>query len=111
MIYINVSLACNLNKKIWYKKFKVERGITSIELLRRAQDFLDCPLKNIEDLSLGIFAKRVEKSYILEDGDRLEVYSPLILTPAEARRLRVQIQITKNNKLSNKKPIKSRKDS
>lgn len=95
MVYINVSLACNLDKKVWFKKFKVELGITSLELLKRAQGFLDCPIQNIENLSLGVFAKRVENSYVLQDGDRLEIYSPLILTPAEARNLRAQTQIKK----------------
>jgi len=39
---------------------------------------------------LGIFAKKVTADRVLEEGDRLELYRPLILDPMEARRRRAK---------------------
>jgi putative ubiquitin-RnfH superfamily antitoxin RatB of RatAB toxin-antitoxin module len=39
---------------------------------------------------LGIFGRRVPSSQPLRDGDRVEIYRPLILDPKEARRRRAR---------------------
>ncbi len=41
-------------------------------------------------LSFGIFGKRANADTHLQDGDRVEVYRPLIVDPMEARRRRVE---------------------
>ncbi len=41
-------------------------------------------------LSFGIFGKRADADAHLQDGDRVEVYRPLIVDPMEARRRRVE---------------------
>ena len=38
---------------------------------------------------LGIFGKRVKDDTVLRDGDRIEVYRPLVADPKDARRKRV----------------------
>lgn len=42
-----------------------------------------------ELLTFGIFGKRADASAGLHDGDRVEIYRPLIVDPMEARRRRV----------------------
>lgn len=37
---------------------------------------------------LGIYARKVPADRVLEEGDRVELYRPLILDPMEARRRR-----------------------
>ena len=39
---------------------------------------------------LGIFSRKVGPGHILRDGDRVEVYRPLVIDPKEARRKRAQ---------------------
>jgi uncharacterized protein len=39
-----------------------------------------------EGAALGIFGKRVEAATRLADGDRVEIYRPLVLDPKERRR-------------------------
>lgn len=39
---------------------------------------------------LGVFGRRVEAGTLLADGDRLEIYRPLVLDPKEARRRRAR---------------------
>ena len=42
----------------------------------------------LEGHAFGIFGKRVELDRRLNDGDRVEIYRPLVLDPKEARRRR-----------------------
>ena len=42
----------------------------------------------LERLRVGIFSKLVDLNARLKDGDRVEIYRPLVLSPAMARRLR-----------------------
>ncbi len=44
------------------------------------------PEEDFSDYQLGIWGKLVKCSYFLKDGDRLEVYRPLLIDPREARR-------------------------
>jgi len=39
---------------------------------------------------VGIFGRRVELDAPLRDGDRVEIYRPLVADPREARRRRVK---------------------
>jgi putative ubiquitin-RnfH superfamily antitoxin RatB of RatAB toxin-antitoxin module len=41
---------------------------------------------------LGIFSRKVGPDHALRDGDRVEVYRPLVIDPKEARRQRAQLQ-------------------
>ena len=45
---------------------------------------------DLETVPVGIFSRRVELDTQLTDGDRVEIYRPLQLSPTEARRLRAQ---------------------
>jgi uncharacterized protein len=39
---------------------------------------------------LGVFARKVAPDHILQNGDRVEIYRPLMLDPMEARRRRAR---------------------
>jgi uncharacterized protein len=43
-----------------------------------------------KDQLLGIFGKRVALDQPLADGDRVEIYRPLVIDPKEARRRRAR---------------------
>ncbi|MDE1894398.1 MAG: RnfH family protein [Pseudomonadota bacterium] len=36
----------------------------------------------------GIYSRRVDADHLLQDGDRVEIYRPLLIDPMEARRRR-----------------------
>jgi hypothetical protein len=42
----------------------------------------------IDPAHLGIFSRKVAPDHVLGEGDRVEIYRPLILDPKEARRRR-----------------------
>ncbi|MDH3219803.1 MAG: RnfH family protein [Gammaproteobacteria bacterium] len=46
------------------------------------------PEINFETCDLGVFGKVVPDDYELQDGDRIEIYRPLIADPKEIRRQR-----------------------
>jgi putative ubiquitin-RnfH superfamily antitoxin RatB of RatAB toxin-antitoxin module len=56
---------------------------------------------DIEKIKLGVFGKLKDLNYILNQGDRIEIYRPLIANPMDARRRRV-IKATKINVKSGK---------
>jgi putative ubiquitin-RnfH superfamily antitoxin RatB of RatAB toxin-antitoxin module len=45
---------------------------------------------NIENRAVGIFGKRAALDRPLAEGDRVEIYRPLLLDPKEARRRRAR---------------------
>ena len=44
----------------------------------------------IDTRHLGVFARRVASDHIVQNGDRIEIYRPLMLDPMEARRRRAR---------------------
>jgi len=46
------------------------------------------PGVEIDALQVGVWGKPVERGYPLRDGDRVELYRPLVMDPREARRLK-----------------------
>ena len=43
-------------------------------------------------LDVGVFGQRLPASHAVRDGDRIEVYRPLVVDPKEARRMRAEIR-------------------
>ena len=43
-----------------------------------------------EDFPVGVYGRKVTLESILEAGDRVEIYRPLLIDPKEARRKRAQ---------------------
>jgi len=54
----------------------------------RLRDAVSASGFNIENHAVGIFGKRVALDHPLADGDRVEIYRPLVIDPKEARRRR-----------------------
>jgi len=67
---------------------EVDPGISPREAVR--QSGIDRYFAEIDPDScdLGVFGKSIAEDYKLEDGDRIEIYRPLIADPKEIRRQR-----------------------
>ena len=46
------------------------------------------PHIEINPMALGVFSRKVKPEHILRDGDRVEIYRPLIADPKEMRKQR-----------------------
>ncbi|MBL7480852.1 RnfH family protein [Legionella bononiensis] len=44
------------------------------------------------DLPVGIFAKQISMDTLLKDGDRIELYRPLVCDPKEKRRQKARLR-------------------
>jgi putative ubiquitin-RnfH superfamily antitoxin RatB of RatAB toxin-antitoxin module len=49
------------------------------------------PEIDVEACDLGVFGKAVAPTYELSDGDRIEIYRPLVADPKEIRRQRAEM--------------------
>lgn len=62
----------------------VRQAITASGVLRQ------CPDIDLARAAVGIYGKVVPFEALLQDGDRVEIYRPLIADPKEMRRERVR---------------------
>jgi len=82
-VNIEVAYATPVRQKI--EKLQVPRGTTvaqAIELSGILRDFPDAAKRS----GVGIFGRKVTDEHILQEGDRVEIYRPLLIDPKEARR-------------------------
>jgi putative ubiquitin-RnfH superfamily antitoxin RatB of RatAB toxin-antitoxin module len=71
-------------------KVEVCAGATVREALALSGIGAAFPELDLQHCPVGIFGKRVShpQTHVLMEGDRIEVYRPLLADPMEARRLR-----------------------
>jgi putative ubiquitin-RnfH superfamily antitoxin RatB of RatAB toxin-antitoxin module len=65
-------------------------GATVADALERSGIAARHPEAHPEQCPVGIFGKRVDRQSIVADGDRVELYRPLIADPKESRRKRAK---------------------
>lgn len=67
-------------------KVLIPMGCT-VECVILASGILDiCPEINLMQQKVGIFSKPCQLQDLVKEGDRIEIYRPLIIDPKEARR-------------------------
>lgn len=70
----------------------LERGATVDDALVASGLQTRHPELNLAALSVGLWGALCERSDVLRDRDRIELYRPLRVDPKEARRQRQQVQ-------------------
>lgn len=87
---IVVEVAYALPEKQYLQRVTLQQGATVEEAIR-ASGLLE--LRTDIDLSknkVGIYSSPVKLADVLHDGDRVEIYRPLIADPKELRRQRAE---------------------
>ena len=87
---IRIEVACALPERQVVKALAVPTGCTAGEAVVLSGIAAQFPELDIPALRLGIFSHVVEDDQVLSDGDRVELYRPLLLDPKEARRQRAE---------------------
>ena len=85
---IRVEVAYALPEKQAIVELQVAEGTSALEAARQsglAERFGGIDLENAK---LGIYAKVVSPKQVLREGDRVEIYRPLIADPKEVRKAR-----------------------
>jgi putative ubiquitin-RnfH superfamily antitoxin RatB of RatAB toxin-antitoxin module len=67
---------------------EVEAGSLAREAVRSCGIDQHFPEIDLEVCDIGVYGKAVADDYQLNDGDRIEIYRPLIADPKEVRRQR-----------------------
>lgn len=74
---------------------EVAAGTTVRDAVKQSGIDLHFPEIDLQKSDLGVFSKAVTDDYELSDGDRIEIYRPLIADPKEIRRQRAAKGLTK----------------
>ncbi len=94
---INVEVAYALPHKQKIIALLVEPGTTALQAVQRSRIGEHFPELDITTAKLGIFGQALgtkglnpADSYVLHQGDRVEIYRPLTSDPKDARRKRAE---------------------
>ena len=82
-------------------------GSTVKDALAQAREHEDFGALVDEAVAVGVFGKKIDLTAVLTDGDRVELYRPLVVEPKVARRRRAAHR-DKVRQTKNKVPIADR---
>ncbi len=85
-MHIEVVYALSDKQKIY--RLQTPEGVTAREAVALAPVIKDFPQADLLNGKIGIFGKAVADTKILKDGDRVEIYRPLIADPKVIRKKR-----------------------
>jgi len=83
-----IEVAYATPKKQIILECEVDTGTTPREVVKASGINHHFPEIDLEKCELGVFGKAVAADYELNDGDRIEIYRPLLADPKEVRRQR-----------------------
>ena len=69
---------------------EVQKGTTVEQAVIQSGIIEKCPQIDPTALSMGVWNRTVKANYELKDGDRIEIYRPLIADPKDVRRKRAE---------------------
>jgi putative ubiquitin-RnfH superfamily antitoxin RatB of RatAB toxin-antitoxin module len=84
---ITVEVAYALPEKQKIVSVTVEEGTSILEAARQSTIVDEFPQLKLDEAKFGIFGKasRAPETDSVRDGDRIEIYRPLIIDPKQAR--------------------------
>lgn len=88
--------AAKLNVEVAYARPECQKvivlmlaaGATVTEAIQQSGIMCDFPEIDLASAKVGIFGKRVRLDTMLQSGDRVEIYRPLLADPKDRRRKR-----------------------
>ncbi|WP_038369660.1 RnfH family protein [Brackiella oedipodis] len=75
---------------IWHRALELESGSTLQQALQRSRVLALHPELLRHSYGTGVFGKIKPLDYVLQEGDRIELYRPLRFDPMESRRRRAE---------------------
>ncbi|CAM4092871.1 RnfH family protein [Kerstersia similis] len=76
----------------WLEECWLPPGATVRDALLAVEYEGRAPGQPLDALDLGVFGKRCSLETALHDGDRVEIYRPLVFDPMESRRRRAELK-------------------
>ena len=87
---INIEVVFALPTTATCLSIEVQPGCTAEQAVIQSGIIEKCPEIDANALTLGVWNRTVKANYELKDGDRIEIYRPLIADPKDARRKRAE---------------------
>ncbi|OHX17302.1 RnfH family protein [Chromobacterium amazonense] len=87
---LRVEVAYARPDRQWLAAVTLPAGSHALDAVRASGILAQCPELNEAALKLGVFGKAVKAEAPLRDGDRVEIYRPLLADPKEVRRQRAE---------------------
>ena len=87
---INIEVVFALPTTATCLSIEVQPGCTAEQAVIQSGIIEKCPEIDANALTLGVWNRAVKANYELKDGDRIEIYRPLIADPKDARRKRAE---------------------
>ena len=89
---IVVEVAYGVPDNQFLKSITVANGASIRDVILQSRLLQQFPDLNIDKLEAGIFSKKMSLDHVISDGDRVEIYRPLLIDPKEARRRRAELK-------------------
>lgn len=81
---VNVEIVyINIDQVVFHQTLTLEKPMTVTEVLGMSGIYQQHP--EAQAFVIGIFSKRVAPETLVKEGDRIEIYRPLIKNPKERR--------------------------
>lgn len=95
LITIEVAYAQPEKQKIL--QLEIEPDTPVLQAVEKSGILQEFPEINLEEAKMGVFGKAIKHdSYVLQEGDRIEIYRPLLVDPKQSRKDRAaKAQATK----------------
>lgn len=91
MIKVEVAYA-RLDQQ-WLLTVELEAGSTLHTAILRSGILDQCLEINLNHQKIGIFSKLSQLTDVIKEGDRIEIYRPLLIDPKEARRAKAKKKV------------------
>lgn len=98
MNQINIEIAYALPERYYLKSFQVDEGITVQTAIMQSGILSQFPEIDLSTNKIGIFSRPIKLTDVLKEGDRIEIYRPLLADPKEIRRKRAAEQAATKDK-------------
>ena len=98
MNQINIEIAYAFPEREYLKSFQVDEGITVQTAIMQSGILSQFPEIDLSTNKIGIFSRPIKLTDVLKEGDRIEIYRPLLADPKEIRRKRAAEQAAAKDK-------------
>ena len=89
---LNITLAYAAGDRVYLLPLRLPDGATVMDAVRESGILERCPEIDLAVNKLGVFNRVTDGATQLRDGDRVEIYRPLLADPRAARRHRAARQ-------------------
>lgn len=76
----------------WVREVELAEGSTLRVAIERSGVLDAHPDLKLDELAVGVFSRPRQLDEMVHDGDRVEIYRPLLVDPKEARRHRAELR-------------------